>query len=63
MTVESMGWGVSRLHMPNVGYADVAAVYSADVRGWDVDVVATNVTDGAKLNAMVAEFRRTEGMA
>lgn len=62
ITIEGLGWGICRIGARNVGWADVAAVYSDDPRGWNVEVQRTNVVNPDDLAQMVAEFRRAEGM-
>jgi hypothetical protein len=58
--IVSLGRGVTRIGCANVGFADVAAVYSND--GWDVEIQQTNIDDAEQLAALVAEFKRTEGL-
>jgi hypothetical protein len=62
ITIEHLGYGISRIGKRNVGYADVAAVYTKDGDNWTVEVQATNVVDSNDLERMVAEFRKAEGL-
>jgi hypothetical protein len=60
--MESLGRGVTRLHAPGFGFADVAAVYAAG-SGWTVEVQRTNIEDPRDQQGLVALFRQAEGMA
>lgn len=62
ITIQALGYGVSRIEARNVGWADVAAIYSDHARGWDVEVQRTNVLDSEDLAKMVDEFRKAEGL-
>ena len=61
-SVESLGRGVTRLHTAGYGYADVSALYSAATPGWTVQIEQTNIQDPDVQHAVLAEFRRMEGL-
>jgi hypothetical protein len=61
--VESLGHGITRIHAYDIGFADVAAVYSDRTEGWDVEVQQCNVANPRELAQMIEAFRRLEGLA
>ncbi len=57
---QSLGRGVTRVHSPGIGFADLAAIHSTC--GWTVEVQKTNITDEKALAVVVEQFKGSEGL-